>query len=88
MDLQERQEEALDSKDKTKNIKEKNSKEKKLKNSSELYNILITAKIIVPNTPFKKIIKYILTNSILNKYFIKVNCKPIKKKQGQYNNKL
>ena len=29
MDLQERQEEALDSKDKTKNIKEKNSEEKK-----------------------------------------------------------
>ena len=28
MDLQERQEEALDSKDKSKNIKEKNSKEK------------------------------------------------------------
>ena len=33
MDLQERQEEALDSKDKTKNIKEKNSKEKEIKNS-------------------------------------------------------
>ena len=39
MDLQERQEEALDSKDKTKNIKEKNSKEKKIKNS--INNLLL-----------------------------------------------
>lgn len=39
MDLQERQEEALDSKDKTKNIKEKNSKEKEIKNS--INNLLL-----------------------------------------------
>lgn len=39
MDLQERQEEALDSKDKTKIIKEKNSKEKEIKNS--INNLLL-----------------------------------------------
>ena len=39
MDFQERQEEALDSKDKTKNIKEKNSKEKEIKNS--INNLLL-----------------------------------------------
>ena len=39
MELQERQEEALDSKDKTKNIKEKNSKEKEIKNS--INNLLL-----------------------------------------------
>ena len=39
MDLQERQEEPLDSKDKSKNIKEKNSKEKEMKNS--INNLLL-----------------------------------------------
>ena len=41
MDLQERQEEALDSKDKSKNIKEKNSKEKEKEIKNHINNILL-----------------------------------------------
>ena len=41
MDLQERQEEALDSKEKTKNIKEKNSKEKEKEIKNHINNILL-----------------------------------------------
>ena len=41
MDLQERQEEALDSKDKSKNIKEKNSKEKEKELKNRINNIIL-----------------------------------------------